>query len=150
LTSLLQTTTVTWKKKGRPIISFYECWSGSFSQLQHLPRGYQISPNYQSALDTKLLFLLLNTIKELKGYNFMPLAFLYKKEVPKSRNVLCFRENLGCDFSVVGRHWVLHLHSCVCIFLFPFMSMVAFPLTWIQDCITITYASWGSSAVPGI
>lgn len=32
-----------------------------------LQMGYQIRPNYQVVVDTKLLFLLLNTIKELKG-----------------------------------------------------------------------------------
>lgn len=32
-----------------------------------LQTGSQISPNHRAALNTKFLFLLLNTIKELKG-----------------------------------------------------------------------------------
>lgn len=32
-----------------------------------LQTGFPISPNYQVVLDTKFLFLSLNTIKELKG-----------------------------------------------------------------------------------
>lgn len=50
-----------------------------FLNCNPLQTGYQISPNHRAALNTKFLFLLLNTIKELKRISGFFLRYISQK-----------------------------------------------------------------------